>query len=206
MKQYLFAAACLLAIFYTGCTCNSSSNKTGETDSVQTARNIIAEDSAMLFDDTAQAFILRALQLQSLPWNRFTLEEFWAEDSIQKKPFTADTGFYNKYAGVLRWSPDSSYVLDIGSYGSVVLKDKKGNNHIVAGDPDTEVALLYPKEQQKWRLLFGGPSTHIFNAVWPDSTEVAMLGVLDREGTSNDDTLLWLIDVKGNFFRRYKWH
>lgn len=205
MKQFFFAAALLLTLILVqaGCTCNSS-NKNVEADSVQTAKNIAAEDSIMVFDSPHRSFIASTLQ-SDWNWSNFTLQEFWAEDSIVTKPYTTDTGFYQKYGPVLRWSPDSSYVLDFGSYGSVVTKDLKGNDHLVAGDPDTEVSLLYPKDHKKWRLFFGGPSTHVLNAAWTDTTEVAILGSLETD-TSQADTLLWLIDVKQNFFRRYKWH
>lgn len=206
MKQYLTYAACILLVLQTGCTCNNNKNKNADTDSVETARSISAEDSALLFDRQAHLFISNTLQTTAWKWNQFSLEEFWAEDSVDKKTFTPEADFYKKYADVLKWSPDSTYILDIGSYGSVVLKDTNGNNHIMPGDPDTEVALLYPKEHKKWRLLFGGPSTHVLDAVWADSSDVAMLGALDTKETGHPDTLLWIIDVKENFFRKYKWH
>lgn len=197
-------------LFIVSCNCNN--NKKAEEkeevlDSVQTASSIASEDSSMIADNNTRVFINNTLQNTGWQWNRFKLVEFWADDSLgkDKKPFSPPPDFYNKYASVLKWSPDSTYLLDIGSYGSVITQDKSGKSHVMAGDPDTEVSLILPKENTKTRLLFSGPSMHIFNAVWADSTEVAMLGAQDEKNTGHPDTLLWLIDVKENFFRKYKW-
>ncbi len=197
-------------LFIVACKCNNNKNtadKEEVLDSVQTASSIASEDSSMVTDNDTRSFINNTLQNTNWQWNRFKLVEFWADDSLgkSKTAFNPASDFYDKYASVLKWSPDSSYILDFGSYGAVLTKDKKGNSHVVAGDPDTEVSLIYPKEKTKARLLFSGPAMHVLNAVWADSSEVAMLGALDEKNTGHPDTLLWLIDVKENFFRKYKW-
>jgi len=174
-------------------------------DSVQTVRSITMEDSMMIFDNKAANWISETIQKNSIDWNRFHLEEFWSDDSLMKKSFEPEKEFYKDYAQVLRWSPDSSYVLDLGSYGSVKVKDKSGNTRIESGEPDTEVSMLYPKEKHKTRLLFFGPSTTIVDGRWLDSSQVAVLGLYDENGDHQSDTLMWIINAKENFFRRYKW-
>jgi hypothetical protein len=158
----------------------------------------------MIFNNNAD-WLSESIKKNNIDWNRFHLEEFWSDDSLQKKSFQTDKEFYKYYAQVLRWSPDSSYVLDIGSYGSVKIKDNSGNTRIEGGEPDTEVSLLYPKEKNKVRLLFFGPGTTIVDGRWLDSSQIAMLGLYDENGNHHPDTLMWIINAKENFFRKYRW-
>jgi len=116
-------------------------------DSVQTLQSIASEDSMMIFNNRAENWISRSIQKNNIDWNRFNLDEFWSDDSLQKKSFEPEKEFYKDYAQVLRWSPDSNYILDFGSYGSVKVKDKEGNTRIEGGEPDTEVSMIYPKEK-----------------------------------------------------------
>lgn len=197
-----------IAAIVSSCNCNNNGKKEEETielDSAQTAQSIISEDSTIIFDNSTRQWLGQSLQQNSLNWNRFRLLTFWAEDTLEKTDAGTPPDFYTKYAPVLKWSPDSNYVLDIGSYGAVVLKDTTGKHFVAAGEPDSEVAILFPKENKKTRVLFGGPSLRIINASWADTSQVAMLGSLDTSHTGHPDTLLWLIDVKERFFRKYKW-
>ena len=174
-------------------------------DSVQTLQSIASEDSMMIFNNRAENWISRSIQKNNIDWNRFNLDEFWSDDSLQKKSFEPEKEFYKDYAQVLRWSPDSNYILDFGSYGSVKVKDKAGNTRIEGGEPDTEVSMIYPKEKSKTRLLFFGPGTTIIDGRWLDSSQVAVLGLYDEKGNHQSDTLMWIINAKENFFREYKW-
>jgi hypothetical protein len=176
-----------------------------EKDSLQTVNNIVSEDSAIVFRNNGDNWIGESIQKTGLNWNKFHLEEFWSEDSLQEKSFEPSREFYEEYAQVLRWSPDSTYVLDIGSYGSVKVKDKNGKTLIEAGEPDTEVSMLYPKTKGKARLLFFGPGTVIMDGRWLDNSQVAVLGMYDEKGNHYPDTLLWIISAKDKFFRKYKW-
>jgi hypothetical protein len=197
----------IFALSIASCSGNEKEEQKENTvsdDSVQTIKSIASEDSMMIFNNSAENWISKSIQKNNLDWNRFSLDEFWSDDSLQKKTFEPDKEFYKDYAQVLRWSPDSNYILDFGSYGSVQVKDKAGNTHIENGEPDTEVSILYPKEKHKTRLLFFGPSTTIVDGRWLDSSQVAVLGLYDKNGDHQSDTLLWIINAKENFFRKYK--
>jgi hypothetical protein len=174
-------------------------------DSVQTVKSIASEDSTMIFNNKADNWISSSIKSESVDWNRFHLEEFWSDDSLQSKAFQPEEEFYRDYTQVLRWSPDSSYVLDLGSYGSVKVKDKAGNTRIEGGEPDTEVSIIYPKQKNKVRLLFFGPSTTIVDGRWLASSQVAVLGLYDENGDNHPDTLMWIINAKDKFFRKYRW-
>jgi len=198
----------MLFIFSIACSNNEQKAKkenTIEDDSLQSVKSIVSEDSIMVFRNNANSWIGKSIHETDVTWNRFHLQEFWAEDSLQKKSFQADSEFYKDYAQVLRWSPDSTYVLDLGSYGSVKVKDKTGKTRIEGGEPDTEVSLIYPKTKSKARLLFFGPGTVIADGRWLDASQVAVLGTYDEKGNHHPDTLLWIINAKDNFFRKYKW-
>ena len=205
--SFLLAVVCTIS----SCNCNNNNEAVKEEeavvlDSAQTALSIIAEDSATVFDNATRQWLGQSLKQTAVDWSHFKLVSFWAEDSMQKADAALSPNFYNRYASVLKWSPDSSYILDIGSYGAVVVKDRTGKDVVVAGEPDSEVSIIYPKENKKARILFGGPSSlQVLNASWADSSQVAMLALQDTSHAGKPDTLLWLIDVKENFFRKYKW-
>jgi len=198
----------ILFLISTSCSNNEQDVKKENTvvdDSLQTVKSIVSEDSVMVFRNDASNWIGESIQKTGLDWNRFHLTEFWSDDSLQEKPFKPSQGFYKDYAQVLRWSPDSSYVLDIGSYGSVKVKDRYGKTRIEMGEPDTEVSMIYPKTKSKTRLLFFGPGTVIVDGRWLDASQVAVLGMYDEKGNHHPDTLLWIINAKDKFFRKYKW-
>ncbi|HEY6977382.1 MAG TPA: hypothetical protein VH396_13890 [Chitinophagaceae bacterium] len=206
--SFILTASMILFLISTSCSNNEQQAKkenTIEDDSLQTVKSIVSEDSVMVFRNDAGNWIGESIQKTGLDWNRFHLTEFWSDDSLQEKSFEPSQEFYKDYAQVLRWSPDSTYVLDIGSYGSVKVKDKNGKTQIESGEPDTEVSMIYPKTKSKTRLLFFGPGTVIVDGRWLDNSQVAVLGMYDEKGNHHPDTLLWIINAKNKFFRKYEW-
>jgi hypothetical protein len=199
----------LLVLFLlTSCKGNDKEAKEEENtvtdDSLQVIKSIVSEDSVMVFNDTDN-WMRQSIQKNNVDWNRFHLEEFWTDDSLQSKSFKPDADFYRDYTTVLRWSPDSNYILDYGSYGSVKVKDNKtGNTKIEGGEPDTEVSLINPKTKTRTRILFFGPGTNVSDARWLSASQVAILGT-DENDNNQPDTLLWIVNAKENFFRKYKW-
>jgi hypothetical protein len=100
----------------------------------------------------------------------------------------------------LRWSPDSSCILDLGSYGAKLRKDKTGLSEEV--EPDAEVAIVYPNQHQRTRLLNVGPSAKIIDGKWLDNMELMVLGTFtSEEGIT--DTLAWKIDPGEKLFTLY---
>jgi hypothetical protein len=206
--SFICITSMMFFLFSTSCGSNEQDVKKENTvvdDSLQAVKSIVSEDSVMVFRNDASNWIGESIQKTGLDWNRFHLTEFWSDDSLQGKPFEPSQEFYKDYTQVLRWSPDSSYVLDIGSYGSVKVKDKNGKTRIETGEPDTEVSMIYPKTKSKTRLLFFGPGTVIVDGRWLDASQVAVLGMYDEKGNHHPDTLLWIINAKDKFFRKYKW-
>ena len=196
---------CLCMIFSCNNGDKTAEEKTIVSDSVQTINSIAAEDSTMIFENNIDNWLTESLHNPTLNWQKFQLQEFWYEDSLKQLPLHESAQFYKEYAPVLKWSPDSSYVLDMGSVGTTIITDKKGNTKVADGDIDTQVSLLLPKQKKKEQLLFFGSNTSLIDARWIDSTQIAVFGAFTEKPNQPADTLLWIIDAKNNYFRKYKW-
>ena len=151
---------CTLLLAIASCRNNSKAPDAPTNDSAAYARSLKAEDSALLQSSSVAAWIAQRLQQKSFKWNKLRLDQYYKNDSLAADELFAEEEFYKNYRSVLRWSPDSSYILDIGSYGSVLVKDDKGNMQVEAGEPDSEVSLLQPSTNQKISLFFVGPSSN----------------------------------------------
>jgi hypothetical protein len=175
-------------------------------DSMQIIHDIDSADYTDLFKYKANTWLSKVLNNSQTKWDNFHLVDYWKDDSLKRSSFKPAKNFYTDYAMYLKWSPDSNYIFDMGSYGVTVVKDKQGNTSIESGDIDNEVTLLDPVHQTKTRLLFFGPGTTPVNARWLDSSQVALVGLFDTSSNHQPDTLMWLIDVKEKFFRKYSYH
>lgn len=177
-----------------------------EEDSVVVAGDIAKEDSILFFENKADAWLDLSLHNSSTPntWQKFILKEFWYEDSLPAQTFKPEQGFYKDYAPLLKWSPDSSYVLDIGTYGKVLVQDKNGNISIRDGEVDSKASLIFTKAGTVSELIFLGAGGSFIDGHWIDTTQFSLLGTFDEKGDQHPDTLLWVIDAKDRFFRKYK--
>ncbi|WP_207491904.1 hypothetical protein [Aridibaculum aurantiacum] len=197
MRRTIVIALIALAV-----SCKNKPATEPKADTATAATNIYQEDSTLIVSAGINDWMQQTLKAADLP-AKMKLEEFWKDDSLMVSPFTPSNEFYSDYAPVLRWSADSNYIIDIGSYGTVVTKNAQGKTQLEAGSPDSELALIEPKKQERTRLMFVGPSSEIINAKWIDSRQALVIGTFDKTGNDNHDTLLWMIDVKDKFFRLY---
>lgn len=104
--------------------------------------------------------------------------------------FQADASFYKDYASVLRWSPDSSYLLDFGSYGNIPVKGKEGRSSLEGGEPDTKIMIAIPGEHKQWLVMFAGPGTSILDAKWKNDHQFMLLYAFQQEHNEADTTLI----------------
>lgn len=198
----------LFFIFMMLLSCNNEADTKAENniqveDSAQAANSIAAEDSITVFQNKADDWITQSLKTNTSNWSRFHLTEFWYDDSLQQSPYKPDAAFFSDYAPLLKWSPDSSYVLDMGTIGATLIKDKTGKTHIGDGDVDTEIALMNRKTNTRSRILFFGSSSAVIDVRWLNTTQIAILGT--EAINEPADTLLWVINANENYFRKYKW-
>jgi hypothetical protein len=200
MKTVLFI---LIGVFFF-VSCKQRNNNADDkrpTDSLTVTNNARTEDSTVIHTKAVTDWIND--NYKSLGSKQFTLEDFSSNDSVLTEAFAPNSDFFKNYRSVLRWSPDSAFILDIGSYGSVLVKDVNGNYKVEAGEPDTEVALLDLKNKARKRLLMAGPSSTIVDGKWINNNVLLVTGTFDKTGSGDRDTLMWLINVKENFFSLY---
>ncbi len=188
------------------CACgnNNKDAKPSAGDTLNPA-NVIRQEDSILTSTAASIWLREQLHVPVWKWRNLELENFWHDEALAEQPFTLTPEFLKDYKSVLRWAPDSSVLLDIGSYGSVVVTKEDGTTRLEGGEPDTEISVIFPRGNKKARLLFAGPSSFIINATWLSNTEVIIAGTFDVEGNQQRDTLLWLVDVKQNRFRLYNY-
>jgi hypothetical protein len=181
---------------------NSTAYNKSARDSVNVIKRAKIEDSTLIHSREVTYWINN--NFKSSGNKRFTLKDFSSNDSLPVEVFVADSVFLDNYRSVLRWSPDSAYILDVGSYGSVLVRDATGNYRLEAGEPDTEVALLDLQNKARKRLLMAGPSSTIVDGKWINNDVLLITGTFNKNGSGDRDTLLWLINVKENFLSLYK--
>jgi len=174
-------------------------------DSLQLVHDIDSADYAYLFKNQVNIWVSKALNNPSLKWTDFTLDDFREDDDIKQTSGELPKKLQDDYSMFLRWNADSSYVLDFGSYGAVIDKDKNGQEYIHGGDIDNEIRLYNRKMKTSSRLIFDGPGSHTWDARWADSEQVAILGTFDTTSGRHADTTLWLVNVNTNFFRKYNY-
>jgi hypothetical protein len=202
MKKILFAIViCIMA----GCNEPVKDDEPVIIDSAQGAENIGNEDRGKVFSADNLEWLESVLPPAMVTPKSIELEEFWNLDSFDLKEFSPSPDFYKTYRSVLRWSPDSAKVLDIGSYGSIPVKDARGNVRLEGGEPDSEVALVLPRSNQRARLMFVGPSSQILDGRWINDHELIVVGTSDFSAQKRD-TLLWMINVSDKFFRLYNFN
>ena len=174
-------------------------------DSLQLVHDIDSADYAYLFKNQVNIWISKALNNPSLKWTDFTLADFREDDDIKETSGELTKKLLDDYNMFLRWNPDSTYVLDFGSYGAVIDKDKNGQKYIHDGEIDNEIRLYNKPKKTTSRLVFDGPGAHTWDARWADGEQVAILGTFDTTNGRHADTTLWLVNVKTNFFRKYNY-
>jgi len=113
---------------------------------------------------TAGQFVANSLE-------RTTVDTIAAIDSIRMEEER-----FEQFKPFFVYSPDSSQVVDMVSYGNFLHKAKNGRVVLEAGEPDTEVAIVNVQTKNRERILFAGPSTVVKQAVWIDDHTVLIAG------------------------------
>jgi hypothetical protein len=101
------------------------------------------------------------------------------------------------------YSPDSSQVVDMVSYGNFLHIGRNGKVVLEAGEPDTEVAVVNVQTKKRERILFAGPSTVVKQAVWLDDHTVLIAG-----GTYDEQNRLqpaiWKYDTENKLLENWE--
>lgn len=143
-----------------------------ETDTSETLENpSVVQDLNQLPDWTSY---LNRNSSGTFRANQFSFQEADTAN-LQREQFYSrkDWAVYKKF---LKYSPDSSYALDLYSYGTIPVRDSSGQVHLEGGDPDDEVALLDLKTGSRMRVLFSGPGTMFQDAKWLNDSVAIISG------------------------------
>lgn len=173
-------------------------------DSLQLANNIDSADYRLLFKNKTNAWLSKILVSNHSTWGDFRLLEYYT-DTHQVYADTPVNKFLTGYAMFLKWSPDSAYILDYGSFGITMSRNKTGKLYVESGDVDLQVSVLNYKEKTSKRLLIFAPGSYPLYARWMDSSQVALVSLIGTTEHRHPDTLLWMFNAKNNLLRKYKY-
>lgn len=196
--------------------CNTGGDKqAGETE--DSTENAAAVDSTVTFSpvDTSTEFI-QTFSSNLQPWldrttrqNTFRLDNFryadnWVEDSlIITQASNLNAQFYKDYKHLLIFSPDSSRVLDMGTYGTQLTRHDNGQVSTVQGEPDSEIAVLDRATRKRRRIFFFGPGTSIEQGFWMNDSTIVLAGKTEEQNTLKP--MIWMVKLEqdNNFVKRY---
>lgn len=211
-----------ITVLANACTCNNSESKDpdqptdtsaaleqkeAQLDTVELSRKTSPEH----FDTATQEWVLKTLKKKE-----FQPADFQAHsnitpaenaptdtaENIESLPtgslgptahFEMPKDFAKHYAPLLRWSKDSNYIVDLGSYGRVTNEDKEGNVTLEAGEPDTRVMLINLIKHEQTQILFGGPGLQVMDAKWVNDSVFGL--IYANTVHTKPDTLLMLTNT-----------
>lgn len=182
-KQFSFLFLIALAGIYglsacNGCNTNKQDNKE-DTVAVNTNKY---RDTVKLW--TEQRMIQWTGWLDSSMHQKFTFDSLEIADADTLPAEISSimpAKQFNDFNPYFIYSPDSSQVIDLLSYGNFLRKNKKGQTVLESGEPDTEVAIINVQTKKRERILFTGPSTLIKEAIWVDNQTVLIGGAMYDE-------------------------
>ena len=210
LKTWTCISLVFVTLLMTGCTCNGNKQDQQQADSLAAARedSLTAEGRTGIhqfsFDNQTNSWLSSALGGRQVDASTFSSGHIpdALQDSSQtnedvaigllKDPtnFQPDSTFYHDYSTALRWSPDSSYILDIGSYGTITVKGKEGRTTLEGGEPDTKILVASPQQHKQWLVMFAGPGTEILDTKWHTRDQFLLLYSFDKENGHPDTTLI----------------
>mgnify|MGYP003576390971 CR=1 FL=1 len=202
-----FLAVIFVAWLIQGCNgCNSDKAGTSKTtDSVETT--VQAPDAK----DTLRSWTeLRLINWKG--WIDSSTAGAFGPDSLERTTVdtvvaidntTMEEERFEEFRPYFVYSPDSSQVVDMVSYGNFLHKGKNGKVVLEAGEPDTEVAIVDVQTKKRERILFTGPSTIVKEAVWINDHTVLIAG-----GTYNEQNrllpVIWRYDTVSKLLENWE--
>lgn len=172
-------------------------------DSVQDVNNLVEEDGGKLFNSPMRNWLSKNLPSSIINWSNFKFIDNSPLNIEDSSSYVVDNQFFKDYQSVLRWSADSSLLVDFGSYGSTPVKDKNGKTYLEGTDPESYVYIIDLKHLIKKQILHTGPSLQIRDVKWMDSAEFVMILVDNSSATTKEKYQIWLVDCRSNSFRSY---
>jgi len=194
--------------------CNSGSERSTTSDSStvdipDTTTTFTPVDSSSEFLDTfssnLQPWLEQSIKNAQVRLRDFKYADNWVEDSLVVSKQNLDKDFLKTYQSVLIYSPDEKKVLDLGSYGTVIQKNSKGQARIQTGEPDIEIAVVDLPTKNRRRIFFSGPGSLIEKGFWMNDSTVVLAGKSHEQKA--EIPMLWLIRMNNtsNYITRYEY-
>ena len=209
MRALLALGFCIVVI-----SCNTGSDRTVVVDSSSvnipdTTTTLTPVDSSSEFLDTfssnLQPWLEQTIKNSQVRLRDFKYADNWVEDTLVVSKQNLDKDFLKTYESVLVYSPDEKKVLDLGSYGTVIRKNSKGQTRIQTGEPDIEVAIIDLPSKNRRRIFFSGPGSLIEKGFWMNDSTVVLAGKSHEQNA--EIPMLWLIKLSDttNYITRYEY-
>jgi hypothetical protein len=156
------------------------------------------------FSSNLQPWLDRNSRQTTIRLDNFKYVDNWLEDSLIISDAKLTPEFYQTYKQVLVYSPDSSKVLDLGSYGAMVSTNAEGKSTLVQGEPDSEIAVLDRLSRKRRRIFFLGPGSSVDQGFWINDSTVLLAGRSDEQGVSKP--VIWTVRLEegSNLVKRYE--
>lgn len=204
---YFLTAVFLVAWLIQGC--NGCNNEKANTH--KPADSIATKISSPDAKDTLKSWTeLRLINWKG--WIDSSTAGAFGPDSLERTAIdtiaaldtaTMEEGRFEEFRPFFVYSPDSSQVVDMVSYGNFLHKGKNGKVVLEAGEADTEVAIVNVQTKKRERILFTGPSTIVKEAVWINDHTVLIAG-----GTYNEDNrllpVIWRYDTDSKLLENWE--
>ena len=137
-------------------------------------------------------------------FSKFRMVNTWKEDTVMSQPFVVTPSYLKGQANLLKYSPDSSYLLDLDSY-AVEVNAPKRKEPVKMRGPDTEVSLININDKNKIRLLFMGPAGSVEDGSWMDNDNIILLGMEERSNDGNRVPVIWKYHLPTKTFYLYEY-
>ena len=195
--------------------CNTGTDRSAAVDSAQvnlpdsSVTTFTPVDSSSEFLDTfssnLQPWLEQTIKTSQVRLRDFRYADNWVDDSLVISKQNLDKEFLKSYESVLVYSPDEKKVLDLGSYGTVIRKNKKGQNQIQPGEPDIEVAVIDLESKRRRRIFFSGPGSLVEKGFWMNDSTVLLAGKSHDQNA--EIPMLWLVKLNdtSNYVTRYEY-
>jgi hypothetical protein len=156
------------------------------------------------YSSNLQPWLDRTQRQTTVRLGDFEYIDNWVEDSLVESQANLTPDFYKKFKQVLVFSPDSSKVLDLGTYGAMESKTSTGQPTIVQGEPDSEIAVLDRATKKRRRIFFFGPSSSIEQGFWINNNTIVLAGRSEEQNTVKPTIWTVRVDSTSNFYMRYE--
>jgi hypothetical protein len=192
----------LLPILLILTACNNADDKTVEPQPDSTSSPVIIEKVDTVLTSESFKFFTKPEKQNSM--GSYKMVSTWKEDSMIISEFNTNSNFLNKYRELLRFSPDSLYYIDMGSYNVEVVTDANGKKTYQDLGPDTEISLVSLNENKKRRLLFLGPGSIVEDAGWMDNETLLIAGKQLRPDGNSAYNVIWKYHLPTHTFFMYE--